>query len=92
MLNHTDYTVRKEEQKGKVSPFVAMAKIAAFVLPASIIFAVIRHHPDAGSVIGINVGVLCMYLVKPRRPSLFASLLFGVGLSAIYLLIMHINA
>ena len=90
-MNHTDDAAVQKGDRQRVPPLTAAAKIAAFVLPVSIISALFRnHHPDIGSAIGINVGAVLMFFVPPRRTSLPASLLIGVLLSALYLVIIYI--
>jgi hypothetical protein len=74
----------------KMPTSVVLAKVIAFGLPVCISSAVFRHHPDVGAVVGINLGFLCIYLVRPRQPALWIVLLAGLLASIAYLLITRL--
>ena len=67
------------------NPLALVLKSLALVVPWGVIEqALSRQHPELGYIIGLWVGIVCMYVVPPRNLSLWRYLLIGSVMTVVH--------
>jgi hypothetical protein len=74
----------------RMSTSTMAAKAIIFILVSFVLASVMRAHPDFGWIAGFTTGAVCAWAIKPREPALWILALALVGLSILYMCIMHL--